>query len=288
MVFYTHTSVAGNTFGTTFTEKMRITHDGSVGIGTVPGANNKIHVYEASNQLLARFETDGLNNVILELTTDGDGTPRDARIGFDYRDDVVGINNGGSLDGVSNGIVINSSGQVGIKIVPNEALTVAGNVRITGDTYWTGAGSGVPYGEVYVNDNTTVTSVSSAGFTQFLHFNSNGHSNLSTPDHTNDHITIVKAGIYMVECCVNIKNSSGAAHTIEAVIAKNNGTTIFPNMRRHRTLGTGADVGAIPICGQLDLAVDDTIEVCLTSDSASARNVTGEDIVLMLTMVGGN
>lgn len=165
-------------------------------------------------------------------------------------------------------------------------------VNLTGDTMtgnlvFSGAGSGLPHGEVFTNDNSTVTSVSSSGFTQFLHFDTNGHSNNSTPDHTEDHITIDKAGTYMVDSCVNIKNSSGAAHVIEVVVAKNNGTTIFPNMRRHRTLGTGTDVGAIPICGHVSLSIGDTVEIWLTSNSSSARNVTGEDVVLMITQVGG-
>lgn len=145
--------------------------------------------------------------------------------------------------------------------------------------------AGLPIGEVFVNDNTSVTSVSNSGFTQFNYFNTNGHSNLSTPDHTENHIMIDVAGVYMVDCCVNIKNSSGNAHDIEVVVAKNNGTTIFPNMRRHRTLGTGTDVGAIPLCGHLNLSVGDTIEVWITSDSGAARNVTGEDVVLMITLV---
>ena len=146
---------------------------------------------------------------------------------------------------------------------------------------------GETYGEVFVNDNTTVTSVSSAGFTQFLHFDTNGHNLNSSPDHTENHIVIERAGVYMVDSCVNIKNSSGNAHDIEVVISKNNNSVIFPNMRRHRTLGTGTDIGAIPICGHLDLAIDDTIELWITSDSASARDVNAEDVVLMLTMVGG-
>ncbi|KKK64085.1 hypothetical protein LCGC14_2987760, partial [marine sediment metagenome] len=186
-----------------------------------------------------------------------------------------------SIEGV-NKFVIDRTGNVGIGTTnPGAKLEVNGDVHIDGDLFFETDGSGLPYGEIYVNDNTTVSSVSNAGFTQFLHFDTNGHSNLSTPSYTDSHITIDKAGVYMVDCCVNIKNSSGAAHVVEAVIAKNDGTTIFPNTRRHRTLGTGTDVGAIPMCGHLDLAVNDTVEVWITSNSASSRNVIGEDVAQM-------
>jgi len=39
--------------------------------------------------------------------------------------------------------------------------------------------------------------------------------------------------------------------------------------------------------GIVDVAVDDTIEFWITSNSATSRNVTGEDVALSLTMVGG-
>ncbi len=43
LALYTHTNAAGNTFGTTFTEKMRVTSDGKVGIGTTgPGAKLEV------------------------------------------------------------------------------------------------------------------------------------------------------------------------------------------------------------------------------------------------------
>lgn len=156
-----------------------------------------------------------------------------------------------------------------------------------GDTYWVGAGSGLPYADMYANDNAATMSVSSAGFTQVLIFDTNGHSNLATPDHTQDHITIDKAGVYMVDCCLTVANNAGAGHKIEAVIAKNNNTAIFANCRRHRTLASGTDVGAMPICGHIDVAVNDTIEVWVTSDSGSAKNITIEDINLGLTHIGG-
>ena len=46
LAFYTHTGTSGNTFGTTFTEKMRITDDGNVGIGTTaPQAKLQVEEY---------------------------------------------------------------------------------------------------------------------------------------------------------------------------------------------------------------------------------------------------
>lgn len=43
LTFYTHTSASGNTFGTTFTEKMRISSDGNVGIGET-SPDGKLHI----------------------------------------------------------------------------------------------------------------------------------------------------------------------------------------------------------------------------------------------------
>lgn len=172
-------------------------------------------------------------------------------------------------------------------------LDVTGDVvldstlEIKDDTFWTGAGSGLPFGEISANDNVTVTSVSSAGFTQVLIFDTDGASNLATPDHTNDHITVVKAGHYMVNVCATVTNQSGAGHKIELVVAKNNNAAIFGSLRRHRTLASGTDAGAVPICAHVALALDDTIEVWITSDSGSAKNIIVEDITLGLTMIGG-
>ena len=147
--------------------------------------------------------------------------------------------------------------------------------------------AGVPFGEIYTNDNAVNTSVSSAGFTQVTIFTVDGVSSNMTPDHTNDYITITKAGHYMCNVCATVTNQAGAGHKIEMVVGKNNNASTFANMRRHRTLASGTDAGALPICGHIDLAVNDTIEVWVTSDSGAAKNIIIEDITLGLTMIGG-
>jgi hypothetical protein len=72
LAFYTHTSSSGNTFGTTFTEKMRITNDGKVGIGTT-APDFALHVKHATTNVAARFES-GDNQVWIDLHDDGSGS----------------------------------------------------------------------------------------------------------------------------------------------------------------------------------------------------------------------
>ncbi len=155
----------------------------------------------------------------------------------------------------------------------------------TGDQVFVGT-AGLPFAEIYARDNTTTTSTSTTK-TQILIFDINGEFNNMTPDHTNDHITVVKAGKYKIDASISLKNSSGSAHVISLEMYKNDGTVVFNNIHAGRTLGTGSDVGNLTMSGIVDLAVDDTIEIWITSDSASARTVTVEDINFCAIQTGG-
>ncbi len=85
LTFYTHTSSSGNTFGTTFTEKMRITNDGKVGIGTtspvynfqVVGSGDTIASVVAGNSSVAGFNMGS------------SGTPADGGIRYDNSADKL-------------------------------------------------------------------------------------------------------------------------------------------------------------------------------------------------------
>ena len=108
-----------------------------------------------------------------------------------------------------------------------------------------------------------------------------------TPSHAQDHITVLKAGKYKIDTSISIKNSSGAAHVISVEMYKNNGNVVFNNIHAGRTFSTGSDVGNMTMSGIVDLAVNDTIEMWITSDSASARTVTVEDVDFSAIQIGG-
>jgi len=196
------------------------------------------------------------------------------------------------------GINLLENGRFGIKtITPDAVLQVVGDCKFgddntnyaeistTGDLVFVGS-SGLPFAEIYARDNTTTTSTSTTK-TQVLIFDTNGQSNLMTPDHSNDHITVTKAGKYKVDSSISIKNSAGVAHVVSLEMYKNNGTTVFNNIHAGRTLGTGTDVGNLTMSGIVDLAANDTLEIWITSSSGTARTITIEDISFCVIQIGG-
>ncbi len=142
------------------------------------------------------------------------------------------------------------------------------------------------YGEIYTQDSATTMSVSSAGITQVPNFSVNGSFQHTTPDHTNDHITITEAGIYFVAISLAVENNSGVAHDVEFSAYKNNGATEFPNIHCHESLPTAADVQSMSLSGLADLGVNDTLELWATSSDATARNITVSDVNLTAIKMG--
>lgn len=175
----------------------------------------------------------------------------------------------------------------GTDLFINPQVVGSGALTLLGDMLFSGNGNGLPYGEIWVKDNVTTMSVSSAGFTQVVNFVNNGQSNLTTPDHTNDHITINKAGKYMIDVSMAVVNAAGVGHVLNMHVSKNNDATVFHNLAVHRTLASGTDVGSGSMSGIVDLAVNDTVEVWISSDSGAARNITVQDITLSLFQLGG-
>lgn len=170
------------------------------------------------------------------------------------------------------------------------ADVVNDEIVIQGDTYWIGDGTGVPYGGISVQDSTIPTVITSSGKVnkvQIAVFDTDGLSNLSTPDHTNAHITIVKAGVYRVSVSMSVESVAGDGDKLGFSCYKNNGATEFPNLHFHRDFTAGAaKTGSASMGGLIDVEVGDTIEVWGWNED-DADNFLVEDITLAISMVGG-
>lgn len=166
-------------------------------------------------------------------------------------------------------------------------LTLTGApTEVIGDFYFKNSGSGLPFGEIYVNGNTTATTISVQNtWYQFTGFNTNGQSNLTTPDHTNDHITITKAGIYKID--FNVSFSGGGGKTYEVSVYKNNGATACPNIHIERKLGAAGDIGAAAASGFVSCSANDTIELWIRCTDVTTANATLRDVNLNVLQVGG-
>ncbi len=150
------------------------------------------------------------------------------------------------------------------------------------------------FAEIYaadVADEITITTAGKANKVQITSFTVNGVSNNCTPDHTSDHITITKAGIYKANLSMHVKTpSGGSSHVIGYSVYKNEvggGGTEFPNLHGQRQLASGGtDEGSISLSGLIDLAVNDTIEVWIW-DLTGTDNIIIDDINLSLIQIGG-
>ena len=211
----------------------------------------------------------------------GNGVPANLIEGFQFADD-----NGYKLFGFDNESaefihIYNDS-------VGDQNIECTGILNIKNDVLFVGSGTGLAYGEIWAEDNAVETVISVAGtFVQVTTFDTNGENNNTTPDHTNDHITVLKAGRYMINVSVVIESAAGTSNVVHLHVAKNNNAVQFGNIHAHRSMaGGGGDRGSISMSGIVSLAANDTVELWVTNDT-NTNNYIVEDVTLSLTQIGG-
>ncbi len=147
-----------------------------------------------------------------------------------------------------------------------------------------------PYGEIYVKDNAVATtlpdSTGGPNHVQIESFAVNGEFIGMIPDHTENHITILRTGEYQVNISTAILNSAGASHRIHVDLFVNNGATEFDATHGHRTLSAGTDTGSFSMNGMVKLTTGDTVEIWAATERTANSDVIFEDVTLSVHWVG--
>ncbi|MCK5611419.1 hypothetical protein KAR91_56635 [Candidatus Pacearchaeota archaeon] len=163
------------------------------------------------------------------------------------------------------------------------------DMDVSGDVVFRNDGTGLIFAEVYAHATADdITSEAINDWDQIVAFDTDGESNGATPDHTNDHITILTAGRYLV----NFHWCGNGPNTVEdwaLHISKNNMDTNFSNLGSHFTSPSTQKEVSVSGCGIVDLAVGDTIEMWVQRLSAGNNIVlTTMNCGITLTQIGGS
>ena len=185
---------------------------------------------------------------------------------------IIELNNNCDFNTISGNICSNNtSGQISTKGVK----TLASN--------------NIPGTEVYgtMRGDSTSSLVMAAQDTwyQFIGFDTDGDANNMTPDHTNDHITINKTGIYKLTLSVSIKSATATDFVIGTW--KNNGATQLSEIAIQVTTIAGAKDITTSASSTVSLTAGDTIEVWAerTNGAEASKTLIFEHEVLTITLI---
>jgi hypothetical protein len=162
-------------------------------------------------------------------------------------------------------------------------------MNASGAVTFTGAG-GLTYGEIYgynTNNTVTVTASGIANKVQIDSFDTNGLARGTTPDQSQNHITINTPGYYKTTITLAAESGSGGGMLAGFGAFKNNGASQLQNLHIHRTLsGGGGDVGSVSMHGVCKYQASDTVEVWLWNED-NATDIIIDDITLSVVQIGG-
>jgi hypothetical protein len=127
------------------------------------------------------------------------------------------------------------------------------------------------YGKLYTADASASLSVSTTPIKMTL-WAANGLSAGTTPDHTNDQITVGTAGVYHVVAQFSF---SGAANAAFHLHLRNN-TVEVPEIGTQRKLGAGGDIGSCSFTGLTSCSANDVLTVYVEADGASKTFTLGD------------
>lgn len=132
------------------------------------------------------------------------------------------------------------------------------------------------YGGLYVQDGSTAQAGVDTTPAKMTGWAGNMTAAGTTPDHTDDSITVGTDGVYLVLCQISF---SGTVNTEFQAHVRINDVEQVEGM--HRKLGAGGDVGSASFVALKSLSADDAITIYVESDQAGGADFTPTDAQLV-------
>jgi len=145
----------------------------------------------------------------------------------------------------------------------------------------------IPHGEISMEDSAVATTIVGGGTAvQVTTFDTNGPSDNSvTPDHTEDHILLSRAGTYRVEVTAAVDSVGAGAIIAQLQVQKNNGASeIIPHVNIDLA-GSGGEIQSVSMGGFAVLGIGDTVELWIENET-STTNLLVESCSLRVQQVG--
>jgi len=157
-----------------------------------------------------------------------------------------------------------------------------GDLKVGGDFYFAGAGSGLAFGCIEGLDETVTCTTQNTWYQ--VTFDTVASENLTTVSTANNDITILKAGVYnaIVTACFH----STVSHDFELMIKKNNGTVdVGPHLFQTTAVSNRVENSA-GSCHPT-FAIDDTAELWVRCTDAGGINAIFDHVGFNITQIGG-
>lgn len=157
------------------------------------------------------------------------------------------------------------------------------------DTYWVGAGTGLPYGSFWGNE---LGFVSAGGTGTFFEISDAsitvGQTNLTTFQN-NQELAVAKAGVYQVVWSMSVKATGANKHIVGGIgvdVPGGADALVIQNDGRNHAVSTGNAEFGIAGTAILDLAASSEVGLMATNET-DGTNVTVEHVSLSIIQIGG-
>jgi len=210
----------------------------------------------------------------ITMTGAGKINPRDSAIGIYSQADTF-------MDLFADGAVRIGNSSAG-------APTTYQNIESDGDTFWVGAGTGLPYGSFWGNEIAFVSAGGTGTFFEIVDANITvGQTNLATFQN-NKELAVTKAGVYHVVWSMSVKATGANKHIVGGigVDAGGAGALTIQNDGASHAVSTGNAEFSIAGTAILDLSASSEVGLMATNETDNT-NVTVEHVTLSVVQVGG-